>query len=316
MKVAAIQMVSGIDRDRNLAAAERLIAEAAATGARLVLLPENFPLMGQREEDKLTIAEADGSGPIQTMLSRAARQHQIWLAAGTYPARGDSATRVRARLSIYSPQGMLTAHYDKLHLFDVQLPDGRESYLESRGIEPGLAVVTARADEAELGCSICYDLRFPELYRQLVTAGATVLLVPAAFTATTGAAHWHTLLRARAIENQCFVIAANQGGSHENGRATYGHSVIYDPWGECLAEAGTGEAVITAELDFASQRELRQRFPVLAHQRIAVQAAPSAVIPDASVSAKTASTKTAAASPNTGAMPASPTHSAPSGDRS
>lgn len=275
MNVAAIQMISGTDCERNLAAAERLVAQAAQQGAELVLLPENFPLMGQREEDKFTIAEADGSGPIQALLGRLAKTHRIWLAGGTYPARSAHGQRVRARLPVYQPDGQLAGSYDKLHLFDVQLPDGRESYFESRGIEPGNAVVTIDAGLAVLGCSVCYDLRFPELYRQLVARGANVLLVPAAFTATTGAAHWHTLLRARAIENQCFVIAANQGGEHENGRATYGHSVIYDPWGECLAEAGTGEAVVCARLDFARQRELRQRFPVLAHQRIAIAAEPA-----------------------------------------
>ena len=280
MKVAAVQMRSGVDRDRNLADAERLIAEAAGRGAELVLLPENFPLMGQREEDKLLIAEADDVGPIQQMLSTAARRHGIWLAAGTYPARnpdaraGERPARVRARLALYQPDGMLATVYDKLHLFDVQLPSGQESYFESRGIEPGDEVVTASAGAAVLGFSICYDLRFPELYRQLVARGATLLLVPAAFTATTGAAHWHTLLRARAIENQCFVVAANQGGRHENGRATYGHSVIYDPWGECLAEAEEDVGVIVAELDFQRLHDLRQRFPVLRHQRIAVTGTP------------------------------------------
>ena len=280
MKVAAVQMRSGIDRDRNLADAERLIAEAAGRGAELILLPENFPLMGQREEDKLLIAEADGTGPIQQMLSAAARRHGVWLAAGTYPARNpdrqaqNSPARVRARLALYQPDGTQATVYDKLHLFDVQLPSGQESYFESRGIEPGEQIVTAPVGAAVLGFSICYDLRFPELYRQLVARGANVLLVPAAFTATTGAAHWHTLLRARAIENQCFVVAANQGGRHENGRATYGHSVIYDPWGDCLAEAGEEETVIVAELDFQRLHDLRQRFPVLRHQRIAVTGTP------------------------------------------
>lgn len=275
MKVAAIQMLSGIDRDGNLAAAERLLTQAAAQGARFALLPENFPLMGLREEDKRTIAEPDGHGPIQAMLQRVAREQQLWIAAGTYPAQSATGERVRARLALYAPDGSMHCHYDKLHLFDVELPGGRESYFESRGIEPGEHVVTAAIGDAVLGFSICYDLRFPELYRQQVARGANVLLVPAAFTATTGAAHWHTLLRARAIENQCFVIAANQGGQHENGRATYGHSVIYDPWGECLAEADTGEAIICAELDFAALHALRQRFPVLQHQRIAVTAVPT-----------------------------------------
>ena len=275
MKVAAIQMLSGIDRDGNLAAPERLLTQAAAQGARFALLPENFPLMGLREEDKRTIAEPDGHGPIQAMLQRVAREHQLWIAAGTYPAQGATGERVRARLALYAPDGSMHCHYDKLHLFDVELPGGRESYFESRGIEPGEHVVTAAIGDAVFGFSICYDLRFPELYRQQVARGANVLLVPAAFTATTGAAHWHTLLRARAIENQCFVIAANQGGQHENGRATYGHSVIYDPWGECLAEADTGEAIICAELDFAALHALRQRFPVLQHQRIAVTAVPT-----------------------------------------
>ncbi|HEX4909483.1 MAG TPA: carbon-nitrogen hydrolase family protein [Permianibacter sp.] len=275
MKVAAIQMLSGIDRDRNLAAAERLLKQAAGHGARFALLPENFPLMGLREEDKRIIAEPDGRGPIQAMLQRVAREQQLWIAAGTYPAQSTTGERVRARLALYAPDGSMHSHYDKLHLFDVELPGGRESYFESRGIEPGEHVVTATIGDAVLGFSICYDLRFPELYRQQVARGANVLLVPAAFTATTGAAHWHTLLRARAIENQCFVIAANQGGQHENGRATYGHSVIYDPWGDCLAEADIGEAVICAELDFAALNALRQRFPVLQHQRIAVTALPA-----------------------------------------
>lgn len=275
MKVAAIQMVSGIDRDRNLARVEHLVAEAARAGATLVLLPENVAQMGLREEDKLHIAETDGSGPIQQLFSELARQHKLTLAGGTYPARAEHGPRVRARLPLYGPDGQLLAAYDKLHLFDVLLPDGRESYRESRGIEPGEQIVTVPVADAVIGCSICYDLRFPELYRALMAQGANVLVVPSAFTATTGAAHWHTLLRARAIENQCFVIAANQGGQHENGRATYGHSVIYDPWGECLAEAGTGEAVIVAELDFAQQKSLRERFPVLAHQRIAVATEPA-----------------------------------------
>lgn len=277
MKVAAIQMLSGTDVAHNLARVDALVAQAAGQGAKLVLLPENFPLMGRHEEDKFTIAEVDGDGPIQQQLSRVARQHGIWLAGGTLPVRASQGQRVRARLPVYGPDGHCLAHYDKLHLFDVQLPGGRESYRESSGIEPGQHVVTVTAGEAVLGCSVCYDVRFPELYRQLVAHGATVLLVPAAFTATTGAAHWHTLLRARAIENQCFVIAANQGGRHENGRETYGHSVIYGPWGECLAEAGIGEAVIVAELDFAALHALRQRFPVLQHQRIAVTASPAPV---------------------------------------
>lgn len=270
MKVAVVQMCSGVERDRNLADAWRLIAQAADGGAELVLLPENFALMARLDEDRLAIAEADGSGPIQRILRDAAATHGVWLAAGTYPARADCPDRVRARLALYNPAGEEVGHYDKLHLFDVDLPDGRESYRESCGIMPGDAVVTLRAGEAVLGCSICYDLRFPELYRQLVARGATLLLVPAAFTATTGAAHWHTLLRARAIENQCFVLAADQGGAHDNGRVTYGHSLIYGPWGECLAEAGTEPAVLHATLDLAALHSLRERFPVLDHRRIAM----------------------------------------------
>lgn len=269
MKLAAIQMVSGVSVAANLARASALISEAAGRGAQFVALPENFALMAQREEDKRLSAEADDQGPIQHMLAAAARQHGIWLLSGTYPAKADG-VRVRACSKLYSPQGECVARYDKIHLFDVVLPDGQESYRESAGMEPGERMVTAACGEHVLGMSVCYDLRFPELFRHYAAQGATLLSVPAAFTAVTGRAHWLTLLKARAIENLCYVIAPGQGGLHENGRATYGHSVIIDPWGEVLGEAGEGEAVVIADAPLKTLHDLRTRFPALQHRRIAV----------------------------------------------
>lgn len=282
MKVAAIQMLSSTRCDDNLQRAAALVRDAAAAGARLIVLPENFALMGKNEEDKLLISEAAGTGPIQQMLSDLARELSVFLVGGTIPVRSPEPGRVYAWLPVYAPDGRCLAHYEKLHLFDVQLPHKSESYLESRGIMPGEQIVTVTLDAAEphpvcLGLSVCYDLRFPELYRDMVAQGAHILLVPAAFTANTGHAHWLTLLKARAIENQCFVIAPNQGGHHENGRDTYGHSVIIDPWGTILAQAELGEAVVCAELDFAEQNRIRTHFPALKHIRLAVAAQVGAV---------------------------------------
>jgi nitrilase len=275
MKIAAVQMVSTPDVQRNLAAARRLIAQAAADGAKLVALPEYFCLLGCSDRDKLAIAEPPGAGPIQQMLARAASAHGLWLVGGTLPLRieGD-AEHVRNACCVYAPDGTLAARYDKMHLFGFD--NGSERYDESRvleaGSEPTALTVTAAGEAPErfrLGLSVCYDLRFPELYRKLGdVAPCDLIAVPSAFTHTTGQAHWELLLRARAVENQAYVIAPAQGGNHENGRRTWGHSMIVDPWGEVLACLPTGEGVVTAELDAARIAAVRRQLPALTHRRL------------------------------------------------
>jgi len=249
MKIAALQMVSTPSVDDNLATAQRLIARATRDGAQLVVLPEYFCVMGQNDRAKLEVAEGDGNGPIQRMLGAAAREHGIWLIGGTLPIRCADADRVLNANCVHAPDGTLAARYDKIHLF--RYDNGREKYDEARVIEPGSEPVaftlTARDGQAwRIGLSVCYDLRFPELYRRLA---ADVLLVPSAFTHTTGQAHWETLLRARAIENLAYVVAPAQGGLHENGRRTWGHSMVIDPWGEVLAQQDEGAGVVIATLD-------------------------------------------------------------------
>ena len=268
MKVAAMQMVSSSELEQNLERAEALIKQAAAAGAELIVLPENFYLMGKYEQQKCELAEPyDPDARIQRLLATLAAEHQCWIVAGTLPIRADE-RHVLARTVLYDPQGKPAAFYDKRHLFDVHLPADQESYLESASIKAGDRLVTHRlSPQWCIGFSICYDLRFPEHFRSLTAAGANILVVPSAFTKQTGAAHWHTLLRARAIENQCFVIAPNQGGRHDNGRQTFGHSIIYDPWGETLAEHENGEGLAIAARDWDKCQDLRQRFPVLSHRR-------------------------------------------------
>ncbi len=270
MKIAAVQMVSMPDVERNLDTARQLIAQAAAAGARLVALPEYFCLLGRSDRDKLAVAEQPGDGPIQQMLSAAAREHALWLVGGTLPMRitGD-AEHVRNACCVYSPQGTLAARYDKMHLFGFD--DGSERHDESRVLEAGSEVVALdlEPDRLRLGLSICYDLRFPELYRKLgATAPCDLFAVPSAFTHITGQAHWELLLRARAVENQAYVIAPAQGGLHENGRRTWGHSMIVDPWGLVLACLPAGEGVVTAELDVSRIAEVRRQLPALAHRRV------------------------------------------------
>jgi nitrilase len=266
MKIAAVQMVSTPDLGRNLEAAMRLIAEAAAAGATLVSLPEYFCLLGQRDTDKLAVAEAPGDGPIQRFLSDAARQHGLWLLGGTLPLRTGSDDRVLNSNCVFAPDGSLAARYDKIHLF--AFDNGRERYDEGRTLVAGSAPVALRAGPLRVGLSICYDLRFPELYRGLMTPPCDVLSVPAAFTYTTGRAHWELLLRARAVENQCYVLAAAQGGTHDNGRRTWGHSMVVDPWGEIVAVRAEGEGVVVAEVDPARIAQVRQQLPALAHRRL------------------------------------------------
>jgi nitrilase len=265
MKIAALQMVSTPDVVRNVEAASRLIAEAAAQGARLLALPEYFCLIGHKDRDKLDIAEAPGDGPLQRFLSDQAKQHGVWLIGGTVPLRCSEPDRVRNSCLTYAPDGSLAARYDKLHLF--AFDNGGERYDEGRVLQAGDEPVAARLGDWRVGMSVCYDLRFPELYRSMMTPPCDLLSVPAAFTYTTGRDHWDLLLRARAVENQCYVIAAAQGGTHENGRRTWGHSQVIGPWGEVLALHEEGEGIALAEMDVARIAQVRAQLPALQHRR-------------------------------------------------
>jgi len=261
-RIAAVQMVSTPRVDENLQSAAVLIAQAAAQGAELVALPEYFPLLGGRERDKFEAAEADGAGPIQDFLSDAARRHGLWLVGGSLPLVSDVPGRVLNTSLVYDPLGERAARYDKIHLFGFE--NGSERYDESATIVAGSQLVTFTTPFARVGLSICYDMRFPELYRAL---GVTDLLViPAAFTETTGRAHWEILLRARAIENQCYVLAIAQGGRHENGRETHGNSMLIDPWGEIIDRLPKGPGIVIGELDPARINEVRTSLPALKHR--------------------------------------------------
>jgi deaminated glutathione amidase len=266
MKIAALQTVATPDVERNLESAARLIGQAAREGAELVALPEYFCLMGRRDDDKLRIAEAPGAGPIQAFLAALAKQHALWLIGGTLPMRTLDPEHARNSCCAYAPDGTLAARYDKIHLF--RYDNGRESYDEARVLEAGSEPQAFQAGPLRVGLSVCYDLRFPELYRKLCTPPCDLLSVPAAFTYTTGRAHWELLLRARAVENQCYVIAPAQGGTHENGRRTWGHSMVVDPWGEVLAVRPEGEGVVLAELDAKHLATVRQQLPALEHRRL------------------------------------------------
>ena len=262
LRVAAVQTVSGGDVDANLAQAEPLVGQAAAQGARLVVLPEYFGIFGARATDKLAVRESDGVGAQQAFLARLAKAHAIWLVGGTVPLAGADPSRVRSACLVYGPDGRRVARYDKIHLF--AFTRGEERYDEGKTIEPGTEVVTTELPCGRVGLSVCYDLRFPELYRCMGTLA--LILVPAAFTATTGAAHWHLLLRARAVENQCYVLAAAQGGVHPGGRRTYGHSVLIDPWGTIVAERDDGPGIVVGDVDPARLAVVRAELPALAHR--------------------------------------------------
>lgn len=261
-QVAAVQMVSTPDVAENLAQAAELIARAAAGGARLVSLPEYFCLMGRTDRDKLAIREEDGAGPIQDFLSAQAVQHGIWLAGGTLPLACPEPGRVFNMQPVYAPDGRRVVRYDKIHLFSFQR--GAESYDESLAIRPGAEVRTFDTPAGPAGLSVCYDLRFPELYRAFGTV--SLILAPAAFTYTTGQAHWEILLRARAIENQCYVLAAAQGGRHPNGRRTWGHSMLVDPWGDIVDVLPEGPGVVGGTIDPMRLHEVRQALPALRHR--------------------------------------------------
>jgi len=265
MKIAALQMVSSTRVDDNLARAERLIAEAAKAGARIVALPEYFCFMGRADREKLEIAEEPGRGPIQDALAAAARTHRVWVIGGTLPLKCGEPERVLNANGVWSPDGVLAARYDKIHLF--RYDNGRERYDEGRVLRAGEVPVALDVGGWRVGLSVCYDLRFPELYRALMEPPCDVLSVPSAFTYPTGQAHWDLLLRARAVENQCYVIAAAQGGTHENGRRTCGHSLVVDPWGEVLGSREEGEGIVLAELSRARIDEVRRQLPALEHRR-------------------------------------------------
>ena len=266
--VAAIQMTSGHVVAENLAAAGKLLREAKDAGAEVACLPENFAFIGLRDADKLQVAETDGAGPVQAFLSDSARELGLWILAGTINIRGGDGDRVANASLLIDAAGRRVARYDKIHLFDVSIPGRNEQYRESTYVLPGRKIVAADTPVGRLGLSVCYDVRFPELYRELVSKGAEWLAMPAAFTVPTGRAHWEILLRARAIENLCYVVAPAQTGTHTNGRDTFGDTLIADYWGQVLSRLEKGAGVVTAALDLAKQAETRARFPALENRRL------------------------------------------------
>jgi predicted amidohydrolase len=267
-KVAAIQMTSSHVVAENLASAEALLREAKDAGALIACLPENFSFIGLKDADKLQVAESDGNGPVQTFLSETARKLNMWILGGTVVIRTNDPRRAANSSLLIDAGGKRVARYDKIHLFDVSIPGRNEQYRESNHVLPGHDPVTADTPVGKLGLSVCYDMRFPELYRELVLQGAEWLAMPAAFTVPTGLAHWETLLRARAIENLCYVVAPAQAGLHTSGRETYGDSLIVDYWGRVLSRLAKGTGVITADIDLASQTESRARFPALDNRQL------------------------------------------------
>jgi nitrilase len=261
-------MASGPNVNANLLEAQRLIDQAVNAGAGLVVLPENFAQMG-KESDKLKIQEQPGDGLLQRFLAEQAKQHKIWIVGGTIPIATGNPNKVFASSLLFDDQGKQVARYDKIHLFDVHLSESNENYTESQTIESGHDVVVVETPFGKLGMAICYDLRFPGLFRRMLDEGVNIISLPSAFTALTGKAHWDILVRARAIENLSFVVAAAQGGFHVNGRETHGDSMIVDPWGTVLDRKLRGSGVAVADIDLARQREIRINFPVLEHRKIA-----------------------------------------------
>lgn len=273
MRIAAIQMASGSNIKGNLLEAEKLIANAVGEGAEMVVLPENFGLIASSQEDVIKHKEQPGNGPLQDFIAQQSARHEITIVAGTIPIETGDEKKYRNALLVYDKNGACIARYDKIHLFDVALPDKDESYHESDVIEPGNKIVVVESEGIKLGLAICYDLRFPELFRMLVDKGAEVIVLPSAFTAETGKAHWHALLKARAIENLAYVVASAQGGFHVNGRETYGHSLIVDPWGNILDEIASGPGFAIATINLQQQQQIRERFPVLEHRQCSISQA-------------------------------------------
>jgi predicted amidohydrolase len=274
---AVIQMTSTPDVSANLAAARGLLERARKEGATLAALPENFAIMGRQETDKVAVAEPMGEGPIQAFLSRCASELGLWIIGGTIPiAAPEAPGKVAAASLVFDDQGRCVSRYDKIHLFDVDIPERDERYRESATIAAGEQPVVVSTPIGHVGLAVCYDVRFPELFRVLLGHGAEVLSIPSAFTAPTGRAHWELLLRARAVENLSYVLAPAQSGVHENGRETWGESMIVDPWGRVLAQvAEPGPGLALAEIDRTLQQDLRVRFPATAHRRLHVGLAPS-----------------------------------------
>ncbi|MBB6094308.1 nitrilase [Povalibacter uvarum] len=269
---AVIQLTSGPDVAANLAAVRQLLERARAEGAVFAALPENFAIMGRKETDKLQVSEDFGEGPIQSFLGHCARELKLWIVGGTMPIRvSTQPQKVAAASLLFDDEGRCVTRYDKIHLFDVDIPGREERYRESATIAAGQSPTVFPTPIGRLGMAVCYDIRFPELFRLMQSQGAEVLSLPSAFTAPTGKAHWEVLLRARAVENLCYVLAPAQGGMHENGRETYGDSMIVDPWGHVLSRvSAAGPGLAVAEIDHTVQQELRGRFPALSHRRFAI----------------------------------------------
>ena len=267
-RVAAIQLASGSNVSANLLETKRLAEAAAKEGVDLIVLPENFAFMGSNCKDTTALREPAGDGPLQTFLSRLAARLGIWIVGGTIPLEGEHGAKWRAACTVYDEEGRQVARYDKQHLFDVNLVESDEEFIESESIEPGDQVVVLNSPVGRLGIAVCYDLRFPEIFRAMVDRGVEVIALPSAFTAITGRAHWDTLVRARAIENLAYVIAAAQGGFHVASRETHGHSVIVDPWGTKLVERDRGNGCVVADIDPEFQQTTRRNFPCLDHRRL------------------------------------------------
>lgn len=267
-RAAVIQMTSGTSVNDNLKTAFELLREAANDDAQLAVLPENFVLMGQSEKDKFACAEDLGSGPMQSWLAETARELKLWIVAGTMPIKVPGEKRVAAACLVVDAQGERVGRYDKMHLFDVEVDDATGTYRESATMAPGNQPTVVDTPVGRLGLAVCYDLRFPELFRYMSAQGAQLFSIPAAFTVPTGKAHWEVLLRARAVENLSFVLASAQTGLHANGRETYGHSMIVDPWGEILSECVAQPGVVIADIDLQRQIATRRRFPALSHRRL------------------------------------------------
>lgn len=270
-KIAAIQMTSGTQVKENLKAAADLINQACRQGAQALILPENFALMAQADDDKLSIAEQQGSGPIQDFLAQQAAQQQVWLIGGTLPLKSPDPHKTYNACIVYDAKGKQVACYKKIHLFDAQVKPGVEVYEESNTVQPGNELVVFDSPFGRIGLAICYDLRFPELFRAMSMLGAEIIAVPTAFTVRTGQAHWEVLMRARAIENFCYLIGSCQTDTHENGRKTFGHSLIVDPWGSILACLPSHPGYIQAELSTDYLHQLRSDFPVHQHRRLGLE---------------------------------------------
>ncbi len=268
MKIAAVQMVSGSEVEKNLRTVKNLINLAIEQNVELLALPENFACMGMKETDKLGIREKQGDGPIQEFLKNAAKENGLWIVGGTIPIDSGNDQQIISRCQVYDDQGHCTGYYDKMHLFDVKVPDSTERYSESDTIQPGKEVLVLDTPFGKTGIAACYDLRFPELFREMLNQGAELFVVPSAFTELTGRAHWKLLVRTRALENTCYMIAPNQGGIHINGRETYGHSMIVDPWGRVLNQLEKGLGLVVGEIDPERVKQIRENFPSVEHRKL------------------------------------------------